>query len=1562
MPPSNGKFNIPQIQKELQQIIIAILGHGDVRSIPDDVPILDLGVSSLALVEGMRQVYDRFGVLVSIRRVIEGQITIGTLALYIEQELNSQQSLKKKSQAAAQWNVERQIPLAPPQQHPGFLIRYSNEAGAAFNEALVLRLKGTLHGPALHAAIEEVGKRYESLRTALHPELNALEVGTGEALELVVSPVPAAQLQTRLTEIVARPFEIGRRLFRAELLRLSESEHVLVLVGHAIVIEGHALKIVLNDIAELYRVFSQDKAAGVAALTIQWADYLALSDTDEALDAREQAEKYWQTIFDSGVPRLELPADLPRPPIKKYSGSRVNLKLAPALNERLYAFAASPNLTPQVVLYAAFTAFLHRLAGLDDVVVGVESESLYLNDEIPAIANTRNMLPLRNQFDPSRSFGDHIRAVADALTKANAHRNLSLSELIQLLQVPRDQSRSPLFTAAFRSQKENSAPAFEGLEGAYIPSPSTGARYDIELIVSAQRDNTSLICDFSTELFEPETISRWLNGIVALLDSGLHDASQACGLLPMMPSPEREMVITAWNKTEKTLDGYKTVLDLITGQAEAASAVTAIRFGDTSLTYDELIQRVEQIASALHQCGIKRGDRVGILMRRSLDLLPAMLAVWRVGAQYVPMDIGFPKSRIAYMLADSSVQTVITNKDLVNLLEVELVSMVLCVEDVDTQISRSELPDLATGSESAYIIYTSGSTGKPKGVQIPHSALLNCLLALKEYQEFTSASSMLAMTTISFDVSANELFMPLISGGCVDLAEDGLVADGIQIVERIAARQPTHIQLTASTWKSVLAAGWQGDKNICLASCGEAISRELAEQLLKKCRVLWNFYGPTETTVYSTAYEIESEADKPMHIGRPLPNTQIYILDKQFQPVPIGAVGDLYIAGDGLAVGYWQRPELTHERFVANPFRVGERMYHTGDLARYLPTSDIICLGRVDDQVKIHGVRVELGEVESALRGIAGVSDAVVVAWQDARGDMQLVGHVIANQKDSLSTSQLRAHLRERLPEVMIPPYILFTEKFPKTANGKIQRAALPSPEMGLQIPGKVVESPSTMTEKVVARIWASLLGIDIKIIGRESDFMDLGGHSLLMTLMMIEVRKMLQVSFNLREFFGASTLMKFAAILDEHREQEQNKSKNGGSFASTRSPEWARQRMAFLQREAELPRYIAPARGVMYQPVQEIQKVLLTGGTGFLGAYIIAEILKTTNTNLYCLVRPKRGENSKQRIERQMKRYQVWAEDDAWLSMWNTRLHVVDGDVTLPRLGMKDADYERLAQDVDAIFHGAAHVNFIYPYEALRATNVLGIHEIIQFAFHARIKPVHHLSTAAIWPMGAQYTYYEKDPIDHVGVLNLGYDEAKWVGEKCLIHAGERGLPVTRYRPGEVGGDSVTGRCVTDHFIIACFKGFLQFGAFPDLDIEVDVAPVDYVARAMVYLAFNRNGLGRAFHLTNPSRRRMKDGLMYLRSLGYQFEELPFVDLRDRLVSTPNFAHNALFAYQAALEDMDNVSMQLPTYDTRETKRELEGSGIACPPSDEKLFGTYLRYLQDVGFIPQPESLQTIS
>lgn len=1560
MSPTGNKKDLAQIRAELQQVILA--GYGDdLPPIPDDVPILDLGVSSLELVEGMRRVYDHFGVLISIRRVIEGQITIGSLALYIEQELNNPQPVKIITEEK-QWDIEREIPLAPSQQHLAFLARYADEAGAAFNEALLVRLRGTLDGPALHTAIEEVGNRYEALRTALTPDSNTLNLGRGEALELDLSTVEEADLQQRLNEIVTHPFALGRRLFRAALLRLSDTNHVLVLVGHSLVLEQQALAMILNDIAEIYRRFSQDKDAAALPPTLQWTDYLAMGETPEAKTAQTQAEAHWKNVFAAGAPKLELPTDFARPAVKKYAGARTSLTLAPTLTGRLKDWAATQGVSIEQVIAATFSAFIHRLTSTRQMVIGVESEPLYLDTGIQVVARTRNMLPLRTDFSPSASFTDYVRNWAELVTQSNQYRHLSLAELIQLVHPERDQSRSALFTTAFRSWTQAKVPTFEGLETSILPAPSAGARYDIELIAIRSENNVSLVCDYSPELFEPATITRWLEGLVSLLEAGLANPAQSCATLPLMSAKARERLLVEWNKTEKSWPAL-TVLDLAVEQSEIQYEQTAIRFGEETLMYGQLLKRVDEIASALRGRGVGHRDRVGILMKRSLDLLPTMLAVWRLGALYIPMDTNFPRSRIAYMLTDSDPKAVVTNRELLGLLDETHSAKALCIEDVTPQIDPAlKALTPAASTDSAYIMYTSGSTGNPKGVEILHSALTNVMLSAKEYINFTANDSMLALTTISFDISTTELYVPLIAGGSVEIGEDGLVADAFKLIERLESNKPTHMQLTPSGWKMLLAAGWRGDRELCLLACGEAVSRDLGEQLVKKGRSFWNFYGPTETTVYSSVYKVESAPGAPMRVGKPMANTQMYVLDANLQPLPIGAVGDLYIGGDGLAVGYWQRPALTGERFVANPFREGERMYATGDLARYLPNGDLICLGRIDDQVKIHGVRIELGEVEAALRGISGVRDAVVTSWADTRGDTQLVGHVIPNQAGALTASELRGRLRERLPEVMIPPYILFAESFPLTANGKVRRASLPTPTAEGQAgpPKAAAEAPKTDTEKALAKAWAAVLGIDVATIGRDSDFLDLGGHSLLMTLLVLEIRKSFKVVFSLREFFDYSTLSKLAALIDERHvdEPEDEQAAPPPATRADQTAEWARQRMAYLEREAELPHYIAPARGLTYQAPKELRTVFLTGATGFLGAYMVSEILMTTQAQLYCLVRPKRGEDGKQRIEKQMRRYDVWKDDPAWQAAWDSRLQIVEGDITLPRLGMQSEIYEKLAMEVDAIFHSAAHVNFIYPYEALRATNVLGLHEIIQFAFHLRIKQVHHLSTAAIWPMGAQFTYYEKDPIKHNGILNLGYDEAKWVGEQCMLNAEERGLPVARYRPGEVGGDSITGRCVTDHFVVACAKGFLQFGAFPDLDIEVDIAPVDYVAKAMIYLAFNRKPLGRAYHLTNPRREKLSDGMAYLRKQGYQFDVLPFEELRNRLLSSPNFSQNALFAYQAALEDMNDVSMQLPIYDTREVERALAGSGIQCAAADQKLFETYLRYLQKIGFIPQPEEL----
>ena len=1570
------ELSLSQIQDQLQQIIQDVTG-GPLTTIPDDIPILDLGVSSLELVEGMRRVYDRFGVLVSIRRVIEGQVTLGGLALYIDQELGARQVQKKNGAAArsggAQATSRREIPLAPAQQHVAFLSRYSDEASAAFNLALAVRLSGPLDGPALQAALERAGAWYEALRTTLHPDHDSLLISSSEAVELLAHRVAPRQLEQRLAEIAARPFRAGSRLFQAELLRLSEEEHLLVLVGHALVLDQQALWLLLEEIARLYRAFAHDQDVQSPLAPLQWSDYLALGAAPEASPARQQAADYWQGRFAGGAPQLELPYDRPRPPVKRYAGARLALDLDPQLRQRLQEWAQQAGLSPETVLLAGYAISLHRLSGQNQLVIGVESLPIYGDTGLRTVAAARSRLPVWSEYSPRRSFEDQVQALSAALEEAQAHRQLSLAEMIQLLDLPRDQSRSPLFTAAFRSL-DAALPQFDGLQARLAPCPAPGSPYDLELSVRFEPDGIQLICDYSTELFEAGTLQRWLDGLLALLDAGLAAPQQACGLLPVMTAAERRLIEVEWNATRREYPRHLTALHLILEQTRLRPEATAVRFQDASLSYRRLAERTAEIASLLAAHGVRPGERVGILLERSLDLVPALLAAWRLGACYVPMDFHFPQARLAMMLADARLRVALTGREFRPLAEAHGAAAIVLDEAGPGDPGRVDALPLPAGEQSAVILFTSGSTGRPKGVEVRHAALLNFLLAAREALEFGPESRMLALTTISFDIAENEIFMPLIAGGCVDLAEDGLATDGLALAARLASRPPSHLQATPSSFKVLLAGGWAGLPELRLLSAGEALSRDLAEQLLPKCAVLWNQYGPTETTVYSSIARVTSMPGQPVSIGRPLPNQEFFILDALLQPVPLGAVGELYIGGEGLAAGYWQRPDLTAERFLPHPFHAAQRMYRTGDLARYLPDGSVICLGRIDDQVKIHGVRIELAEVELALRQLAGVRDAAAVPWRDAHGDLQLVAHIIPEQPGEISAAALRAQLRQRLPESMIPVHFLFTQAFPLTANRKLQRSALPAPEAAAAADAPAAQDPpATPTEIALASAWAQVLAIAPTGIGRDSDFMELGGHSLLMTQLMVVVREKFQVSFNLGEFFKAPTIRRFALLIDERQRQQ-----TGGSRAGSRSngrhsavsaasatvsaasaTEYARQRMAFLQREAQLPLYIAPARGLSFRPAP-LQRVLLTGATGFIGAYLVAEILKTTPAELYCLVRPRRGEDSKRRIERTMQRYAVWNTSDAWRQIWDRRVHVLDGDVTLPRLGIADAQYERLAEQVDAIIHGAAHVNFIYPYEALRAANVLGLHEIIQFAFYRRIKPVHHLSTAAIWPMGAQHTFYEKDAIDHKGLLNLGYDEAKWVGEKCLLNAAERGLPVVRYRPGEVGGDSQTGRCVTDHFLVATVKGFLQFGAFPQLDIQVDVAPVDYIARAIVYLAFQRQPYGRAFHLTNPQRISMRAALDFLRSCGYQFDELPFEELRDRLVSSRDFAANALFAYQAALEEMDNVSMQLPTYDTRETRRELQGSGISCAPADEQLFGTYLRYLQSTGFIPAPEALPT--
>lgn len=1551
-------FDVAELRRELRSMVADLVGW-DLAGVGDDEHLLDYVTSSMDVVEGLRRIYDRFGVLIPIRTVMEGAASITTLAAYLHQALRtdppSEAGQRDEPPTARHTGDDggrrpeekRSVPLAPSQQHIAFLVRYSTGSSAAYNESAAIRLEGRLDTDGLVRALGHVCERYEPLRAALSARADTLEIGAVQ--RPAAEDCPEEGLGERLGELVARPFEPGQTLCRAAVLRLSDDDHVVVLVSHALVADRPILVEMLRDVEDRYSSTcdrSEPEPDPVAGAPV--TAFVSQQSTERPESERLAAVNHWKHVFAEGATRVALPSDRPTPLIKSYEGMRAVVTVESDIAARLRTWAGTNATSEAVTVLGAFTCYLHRLTQQDEIVLGVGRTGAAAGRPV---VQAQELLPVRSTYFHDQTLADHVRRTHASLVDSSGYGSLSTAEIIQALNLTRDQSRPPLFTVAYGWRDDGACPAPASVRGTFVPTPAGGARYDIELIVASSDVGLELQCDYSSELFDQVTVQRWLRGVLALLSDGLTGAATACGDLAIMPEAERRVLLEEWSCTTAPEWLGETTLRLFAEQVEAAPDRPAIRCRDQQLTYAQLDQRVDAVSHLLRAEGVQRGDRVAILLERSFDLVAAMLAAWRVGAAYVPLDRNLPSKRLEFIVTDADVRMVLTSRALAGRFGDQRVRSVSYIESVGDVAGRSA-PVLASDAadDAAYVIYTSGSTGAPKGVEIVHRALANCLLATRHALDFTSEESLLAVTTVAFDISVVELFMPLITGAVLELAEDGVAEHGIRLAERIDASRPTYVQTTPSSCKVLLAAGWRGDGQVRMGLAGENLRRELAEDVLPLVGSLWNLYGPTETTVYATAHRVEPAAGQPVPIGRPLANTSVYIVDRRLRLLPAGATGELCIGGASLARGYWRRDDLTAERFVPSPFD-GQRLYRTGDLARFSQSGDVLCLGRVDDQLKVHGIRVEPGEVEAAFREIDGVRDAVVTSVVDAFGDRQLVAHVLADCGVTITPADIRTGLRRSIPEPLIPPHILFCDSFPLTHSGKVDRKALPAPDGRPARAPAESSPPTTPTERTVATIWSALLAVPVDRIQRHDDFLDLGGHSLLMTRLMVEVRERFGVKFTMRELFDARTVATFSELVDRRRRTQAGR--EHARAATARQSEWARERMGLLMREAELPAHIAPARGLAYEPRGRPKSALVTGATGFLGAYIVAEILQTTDAEVYCLVRPKHGNRGRDRIEAQMRHYNLWHEGDDWQAQWEARVHVVDGDVILPRLGMVGPAYEALARDLDCVIHSAAHVNFIYPYEALKATNVLGVHEIVRFAFHGRVKPVHYLSTAAVWPMGAQYTFGEDESLDHGMLLNLGYDEAKWVAEKCLLHAADRGLPVARYRPGEVGGDSRTGQCVVDHFIVAGLKGFLQFGAFPILDSELDVAPVNYVASALVHLAFRRDPLGRAFHLTNPRRCHMSDALAFLRSVGYRFRELPFDQLRDEMIYRPDFAHSALFPYQAVLEYMDDRSLELPRYDTSGTRRELEGSGIVCPPVDERLLGSYVGYLRGIGFLP---------
>ena len=1056
--------------------------------------------------------------------------------------------------------TQEPVPLSFSQQRLWFLHQLEPDS-PVYNIARAMRLNGALNVEALRKTLDTIVARHEILRTTItavdgNPVQVVAENGSVELSLIDLSEKSDAYRQAEMHRFLnteaQRPFNLASDLLlRATLLRLRKEEHVLFLTTHHIASDGWSSGILMQELTTLYRAFSLGNSCTLPELPIQYADFAGWQRQWLRGEILEGQLSYWKRQLSNAPAMLELPTDRPRPSIQSFRGARQLVKLPMGLTDALKKLSQREGVTLFMTLLAAFKTLLSRYTRQDDILVGVPVANRTRPETEKLIGFFVNNLVLRTDLSGSPTFRELLGRVREVALGGYAHQDLPFEKLVEELQPERDLSRTPLFQVMFGFQSvRRETPELPGLTLSPIEMESGTAKFDLFLSMVEEGDSLRGSLEYNTDLFEDGTITRMLGHFHTLLEGVTAHPEQRLWDLPILTERERQQLLVEWNDTGKDYAKDKCIHQLFESQVDRTPDATAVVFPsislrtgpstgsghseDKQLTYRELNHRANQLAHHLRALGVGPEVRVAIFVERSLEMVIGLLGILKAGGAYVPLDPAYPKERLAFMLEDAEAPVLLTQEGLLQGLPDHRGRVVRLDSDwhVVAQESRENPTSRATAESLAYVIYTSGSTGKPKGVVITHRALVNFFNSMWQQPGLACEDTLLSVTTLSFDIAALEIFLPLTVGARVVVASRAVAADGVQLREKLERYGVTAMQATPATWRLLLEAGWQGARQLKILCGGEALQGDLATDLLAGGSSLWNMYGPTETTIWSSVHPVGLLKNGPVPIGRPISNTEIYIFDPYFQPVPIGVPGELFIGGVGLARGYLNRPELTAERFVPDPHgeRPGARLYKTGDLARYLPDGSIEFLGRVDHQVKIRGFRIELGEIEAVLGHYPSVREAILLAREDVPGQRRLVAYVVTSQKPAPTAAELRSFLKEKLPDYMVPSVFVFLEALPLTPNGKVDRRALPPPDQTRPDAEKTFMAPRDELELQLIKIWEKIL--DVTPIGVNDNFFDLGGHSLLAVRLFAQIEKISGKKLPLATLFQAPTVEQLASIL----------------------------------------------------------------------------------------------------------------------------------------------------------------------------------------------------------------------------------------------------------------------------------------------------------------------------------------------------------------------------------------------------------------------------------------------
>jgi amino acid adenylation domain-containing protein/thioester reductase-like protein len=1312
-------------------------------------------------------------------------------------------------------SAEMKYPLSFSQERLWFIDKLQGSTN--YHISNILKLEGKLDVEILEESLRTIIQRHEVFRTVFSEE-------NGEVSQVVKSEdewklnFEEDNQSSNFYDLLSLKFDLEKDyMFRATLTANSESSFILTIIIHHIAFDAWSMNILIKELVELYSSKYEKRKPQLDDVSIQFIDFACWQKDylkDEVLAFKLN---YWKNKLEGWKP-VDLPIDFSRPAIMSSVGKTKGYNLGDHLQSQLRELSQEEETTSFISLFALFNILISKYANQDDLCVGIPIANRTEQQTASSIGFFVNSLAIRSDFSQNLNFSEYLKELKKTMLDAYTHQDVPFEKVIESIETNRDLSRSPIFQVMFSFQAEEKAEeiSIPDLKITQEDFENKTSKYDLIFNVSESNDGLSLVLQYNTELYKETTIDRMVEHYTILLEQILADRKCLIDDLEMINESEK-VFLNENGVQEVNYENDKSVLDLFEEQALKSPDNIAVSFNDKQLTYKEVNEKANKLAHyVIETYNIEEGDVIGILTNRSDWYLISILAVLKAGGIYLPIDAEYPVDRKRFILEDSKVKAIIIESEILYQfmeLGISVFSVDIMFDTIKTSSSNIARPNFSLDNV-AYLIYTSGSTGTPKGVMVTFRNLLNLCNWHCDVYEVNQESRATLFAGIAFDASVWEIFPYLTTGACIfPLNDNNIRFDTQELHKFILEKEISHIYLPTQVCLEFVNAEYELPSTKILTG-GESLF------LPKKTNLnIYNNYGPTENTVVTTFHQVTKESIGAIPIGKPIANNHVYVLNKNMQQVPRGIYGELFITGKNVAQGYLNQPKLTSEKFIENPFQKG-KLYATGDLVRWNESGLLEFKERLDSQVKIRGFRIELGEIEMVLNKNEKIKNSIVLVNEKDLKNKKLIAFILPD--GDLDMKELRNYLLNKLSNYMIPTQIIIIDDVPITNNGKVDKEELLQLASEHKPTDHLYVAPKNQSEKKIQEIWEGILGISE--IGVNDDFFELGGHSLLATKVMSKVKLAFDINISVRDIFNYSTISELSYMLENYETIEEK------LFQSIDLEKETQFDIDFSQMSTLEPYKVVP------------EKIFLTGATGFIGTYLLNELLVTTDATVYCLTR---GEgDTKSTLIKSLEYYHLYD------SKFEDRIVPVLGDLSQPHLGISEPLYSELASEIDYIFHSATYMDHFSSYDKMKVTNVDGNVEIVNFSLLSKKKKIIYMSTPTRYLDKSVITEEESRDFEEYTYAS-GYDGSKWVGEKIMSIAMEAGVDMQIHRLGLVTGDLKSGRMPKAQWFPKVLKSCYELGMYTP-EFLIPLIPIDFVSKAVIGLAFKENIVDGYFHIQN--------------------------------------------------------------------------------------------------------------